>query len=157
MRKRRTVSSRHLFLSLVVLVCSITLVGLQAIATVKTERIYQGYLGQEFEGRYSYHLEHGEWVFTLLDRNRGVMVRLLFYCGFIEDSIATTSPNQNHTLDRSQLNLQYGVKQYDHYCAEPSEVPLKAGQWTYLRGTFIVPSQLDGRFEGDLYVMQILG
>jgi hypothetical protein len=104
---------------------------------------HSGLLNQTLSG--TYHAERwegsGEWVFTL-DSSNGP-VRLLFYCGLKASSTVS-------------LRIQAIVKQYDHYCTEPSELPFKDGDWIHVRGTLIAPSQLSGRFIGDLYVMEIL-
>jgi hypothetical protein len=118
---------------------------------------HTGLLNQTFNG--PYHAEKwndsGEWVFTLFDSNRG-LVRLLFYCGF-ETSSTVSLSNQGFAQNGVPQGFGGIVKQYDHYCAEPSELPFKDGDLIHARGTLIAPSQLGGRFIGDLYVMEILG
>jgi hypothetical protein len=123
------------------------------LAAINAE--HSGYLSQEFNG--TFHAERwlgaGELVFWL-DSQEG-RVRLLFYCG-AENSSSSTQENLGVRGQGMTLAVNVNIKQYDHYCADPSEVQFKDGDWIHVRGTLIVPSQLSARFIGDLYVMEIL-
>jgi hypothetical protein len=123
------------------------------LAAINAE--HSGYLSQEFNG--TYHVNWWpnvkEWAFWL-DSQEG-QVRLLFYCG-AENTTTSTQDNLGIMGQGVTLGINVNVQHYDHYCADPSEVLFKDGDWIHVRGTLIVPSQLSAKFIGDLYVMEIL-
>jgi hypothetical protein len=146
------------FASGLLLICLLSwvpfLVSHGNLAAIRAE--HSGYLAQEFNG--TYHVEWWpnakEWVFWL-DSQQG-QVRLLFYCD-AENSSSFTKENLGIVGQGVTLGINVNVKYFDHYCADPSEVLFKDRDWIRVRGTLIVPSQLSGKFIGDLYVMEILG